>query len=210
MILWTLNVGLGATGPHPGDETIRRRLDDILARPEFRPAERGTAALFSFITDFFRWLGNLGDTSPGLFWLMLLVCVALLVVLLGHIGWTVKRVFFTDARLAQHTDADARRVRQSQDYWQEGQRLAAALDFTEAIRFLFLSVVYRFDESGRVDFPYAFTNREYLALFADRPVLHDSLKTFVDLLDDCWYGLRPAERRQYEACLALYNTLIAG
>ena len=51
------------------------------------------------------------------------------------------------------------------------------------------------------------TNREYLALFAERPRVNADLKVFVDTLDDHWYGQRPTDQAQYVQCLALYETL---
>ena len=47
-------------------------------------------------------------------------------------------------------------------YREEAARRAEAGDYTEAVRFLFLSLVYRFDERGRVSLHKDCTNREYL------------------------------------------------
>src|SRR5439155_22300924 len=103
--------------------------------------------------------------------------------------------------------AEAKRGRLSLAYHEEARRRARQREFTEAIRFLFLSLVYRFDESGRIGFQRAATNREYLALFAERPRVQAELKVFVDTLDDHWYGQQPTNERQYESCLALYEQL---
>jgi hypothetical protein len=104
--------------------------------------------------------------------------------------------------------ASAERARLSQACRQEACDRAAAGDFTEAIRFLFLSLVYRFDEEGRVLFQQAYTNREYPGLFDDRPQVNQDLRVFVDVLDANWYGQQPTDRRRYEECLALYDRLL--
>ena len=70
--------------------------------------------------------------------------------------------------------------------------------------------MYRFDELGRVNFERAYTNREYLGLFADRPAAYGQLKVFVDTLDEHWYGQQPSGQPQYEECLALYQGLAKG
>ena len=146
--------------------------------------------------------------DPFFFWLLLVGCCLLLALLLGHIAWTVKRtVFFRRQWSEKSSAADEHRGQLSLSYRQEALRRAAEGNFTEAIRCLFLSLIYRFDESGRVNYQQAYTNREYLALFADRPPVHRPLKVFVDMLDDYWYGQRPTERGQYEECLALYQGL---
>jgi hypothetical protein len=136
---------------------------------------------------------------------LLVSLVLLLALLVGHIAWTVRRMFSAGARAA--ANEEEKRARLSRTYWEEAQRQAAQGEYTEAIRYLFLSLVYRFDERGRVSFQKAYTNREYLTLFADRPPVHADLKVFVDTLDDYWYGQRPTGSQQYEACRALYDHL---
>jgi hypothetical protein len=204
--------GLLLGAPQPSDDEVRRKLGEVLSRPEFSGGsqENWLLRLGKWLGDIFHWLGGLYDTNPVLYWVLLVGSLVLLILLLTHIGWTVRRVLFTTVRLPGADSGEHQRSQLSRTYWEEARRRAADMDFTEAIRFLFLSLVYRFDESGRVNFQQAYTNREYLALFADRPVVHDQLKVFVDTLDDYWYGLRSTDRRQYEECLALYEGLTSA
>jgi hypothetical protein len=204
--------GVRAVAPQPSEDEIRRQLDDIFSRPEFSGHGRETwlMQIAKWLGELLQWLGGLHEKAPVLYWVLLVGCLVALVLLLTHIGWTVRRVLFTGARLLEADEPERQRSRLSRTYWEEANRAAAAMDFTEAIRFLFLSLVYRFDESGRVNFQQAYTNREYLALFADRPPVHDPLKVFVDTLDDYWYGLRATDRRQYEECLALFEGLTSA
>jgi hypothetical protein len=201
--------GLRAVAPQPSEDEIRRQLDEVFSRPEFSGHGRETwlMRLGKWLGDILQWLSGLHETAPVLYWALLVGCLVALGLLLTHIGWTVRRVLFTTARLPGSDAPESQRGQLSRTYWEEARRRAAQMDFTEAIRFLFLSLVYRFDESGRVNFQQAYTNREYLALFADRPPVHDQLKVFVDTLDDYWYGLRPTDRRHYEECLAIYEGL---
>src|SRR5438876_755292 len=67
---------------------------------------------------------------------------------------------------------------------------------------------YRLDEEGRVLFQRGCTNREYLALFTDRPEVGRDLRVFVDTLDANWYGQRATDERRYAECLALYEGLL--
>lgn len=198
-----------AAVPQPTEEEVRRRLAEVLARPEFSPQGRNTLfeRVLRLVFEFLRSLGGLHDSAPVLYWLLLVGCLVLLALLVAHIAWTVRRVLFTSARPGGGAAAGEQRGRLSLAFRDEARRLAEQADYTEAIRCLFLALVYRFDESGRVNFQQAYTNREYLALFADRPTLQQGLKVFVDTLDDYWYGQRPTERFQYESCLALYDSL---
>lgn len=192
--------------PEPSEATIRQKLVEILARPEFSPDPRQDW-LGALVQGFFAWLAGLHESNVVLFWLILVGCVVLLLILVGHVGWTVSRVFSAGGQRPDPETAEAKRQRLSLAHWEEALRRAQQREFTEAIRFLFLSLVYRFDESGRVGFQQAATNREYLASLADRPRVQADLKVFVDTLDDHWYGQHPTEERQYQSCLALYEHL---
>jgi hypothetical protein len=200
---WLLPGRVAAAPPHPGDAEIQDHLAKILARPEFAHEPR-ESWLGRMLASFFRWLGGLHQTAPFLYWVLLLGCLGLLALLVGHILWTVWRVLFVGPAPAKGDETRARQERFSQAYREEARRCAERGDFTEAIRFLFLALVFRFDESGRVLFQRAFTNREYLALFAERPQVRAQLEVFVDTLDDHWYGQRPTNQGRYEECLSLF------
>ncbi len=201
-------VGLVAVAS-PGADAIRHQLEDILSRSEFHPERQYSFwnKLLDYFGEFLKWLNGLQNTAPLLFWLLIISLIAILVLLLAHMTWTIAKVLGLGDRPARPDDLQEKRVRLSATYRQEAARRAEQGDFTEAIRFLFLSLVYRFDEAGRVSFQKAYTNREYLTLFHDRPAVQHDLKVFVDTLDDHWYGQRPTDRERYDNCLALYESL---
>jgi hypothetical protein len=196
-----------AAADAPTDDDIRHKLHDIMARPEFSIKPRNNLLLrfLEAVGDVLGWLHGLREENPALYWSLVTACVILLLLVAAHVTWTMRRVLFAPRGLGDAAAAEEKRQRLSQACWEKAGRRAAARDFTEAIRFLFLALVYRFDESGRVLFQQAATNREYLALFADRPQLQAQLKVFVDTLDEYWYGQHPSNERQYQECLALYG-----
>ncbi|HLJ95994.1 MAG TPA: DUF4129 domain-containing protein [Gemmataceae bacterium] len=197
-----------AAGLQPTEPEIRRRLKEVLARPEFSQHEKTLSEMLAEqLARLFAWLGALRNANPILFWLLLVGCLLLLLLLGIHIGWSIRRMLAGGTSLQEAAVAQEKRRRQSLAYWEEAQRRAAERDFTEAIRFLFLSLVYAYDENGRVGFQNAYTNREYLSLFADRPEVRSELAVFVDTLDDHWYGQRPTDEARYQECLALYQSL---
>lgn len=197
-----------ATVPQPTGEEIRDKLADIFARPEFSPQPDSLlSALVELLVAFFVWLGELHATAPVLFWVLLIGCIVLLLLLAAHITWTVRRVLFAGGRAASAAKGREERRRLSQSYFEEARLKAGKAEYTEAIRFLFLALVYRLDETGRVNFQQAYTNREYLGLFEDNPPLQGNLRVFVDILDDHWYGQQPTDLQHYQGCLALYETI---
>lgn len=200
---------LVGAAPEPSDGQIHGKVTEIFKRPEFRtePTFDIPHWLAERFARFFRWLGELHETNQALYWFLVITCILLLSLLLAHIVWNVRRAFYLTAEGSKEGEHAAERVRMSGSCREEALRRAAAGDYTEAIRYLFLSLVYAFDEKGRVSFQQAYTNREYLALFHDRPQVHDELKEFVDTLDQHWYGQHPTDQRRYENCLALYESL---
>ena len=202
---------LAAAPPAPPPEQIRRQLSEVLARPEFSPPKSFSIWrwLGEVLAKFFRWLGTLWTTNPPLFWIILIGCIALLILMIGLIVFQVRTALGGGRRGAKGWAAAGERVRRSRACRDEALQRAAAGEYTEAIRYLFLSLVYRFDESGRVSFQKAYTNREYLSLLDARLPVREQLRVFVDTLDDHWYGQRPSDRPQYERCLEIYEQLAA-
>src|SRR5215831_4625874 len=206
LLLWP--GGNLAAAPHPERGTVRRQLDEILSQREFRGPSRGEPPwLERQLRAFVAWLGSLYDAAPFLFWLLLVSCVVFLASTLFVASRKIRRLFFLDKGRRKRDADTARREELSRTYREEARLRAGRGDFTEAIRYLFLSLVFRFDESGRVLFPRAYTNREYLRLFDDRPDVGPGLRVFVDTLDDHWYGQRPADEGLYRHCLEAYEGL---
>ena len=192
-----------------GLQPIRRQLSEVLSRPEFSPDESLTwwGWLGDLIVRFFRWLGTLYTVNPALFWVLVVGLTGLLVLMIALIVLQVRSAFALGGRRRKDDESVAERARRSRTYRAEADRAAEAGDYTEAVRYLFLSLVYRLDESGRVSFQTAYTNREYLALLDGRLAARDRMRVFVDTLDDDWYGQHATGRPRYEQCLTLYEQL---
>jgi hypothetical protein len=159
---------------------------------------------------FVRWLGGLRAAMPLLFWSLLVSSALVLIALFVWALLSVSRSFTVGGRFGSRREAEEQarqRLRLSATYRDEARRAAERGEYTEAIRFLFLSLLYRFDESGQVGLPKARTNREYLALLDNQRPVQEQLRVFVDTLDEDWYGQHPSPREQYERCQALYGRL---
>jgi len=212
-LLWPIAVAawallpIPATTAEPDRAAIQREVEQVYARPEFNPSKQADWSwLLKWIAAFFQWLGSLYDKNPVLFWLLFLGCVLLLVLIVGGITWTVRRAMFMNLRLKDPAGPNTEeRLHLSSRYRSEADVRARAGEFTEAVRLLFLSLVYAFEESGQFLFKNSLTNREYLGIFASRPVVERNLRVFVDLLDANWYGQHPTRAEQFQDCLELYD-----
>jgi hypothetical protein len=201
--------GAGAQ-PAPAPDTVRAKRTEVFSRPEFQPGDSEGGWLLRQLRAFFRWLGGLHDGSPVLFWVILIGCLVALVALFALMAYQVRTVFAGGSERRGPGDGSAQRIRLSAAHRERAAHCAAAGDYTEAVRFLFLSLVYRLDERGRISFHKEYTNREYLELVGDRLHVLSALRVLVDTLDDHWYAQRPCGRERYEECLAVYDRLVAA
>lgn len=199
-----------AAVPTPPADAVRETRAEVFNRPEFKSGAVKDNWLLRILRDFFGWLNSLYDTARWLFWLLLISCLVLLALIVFHIVYSVRKAFGSNRTRDDKSGGHAARILLSTGYRQEADRRAAAGDYTEAVRFLFLSLVCRFDEQGRVSLHKAYTNREYLRLLGDQTPARAALRVLVDTLDDHWYGQRVCERQQYEECLAIYERLLAA
>lgn len=204
-------IGAGVNRPAlaASPEEIRRAVEEVFQRPEF--TQRTDSLFLTLIRklgEFFTWLGTLYGAQPVLFWIFLLGSIVLLVAMIALIVYQIRRAFGGQPANRRRHSCDANeRLRRSIDFRRRAADCAERGEYTEAVRSLFLSLVYRFDESGRVGFRKAYTNREYLSLVGDRIETRDRLRFFVDAIDDHWYAQQPSERELYERCLAHYERL---
>jgi hypothetical protein len=191
----------------PDSESIHRTTERVYARPEFNTAHDDSWAwLVRWLHQFLHWLGSLHATSPALYWIILGGCVLVLALILAHLIVTVVGAVRYGKEPGEFAHSEARR-RLSTRHKADAEANAAAGRYTEAVRSLFLSLVYAFDEAGRLSFRPSLTNREYLRYFDDRPLLGRDLGVFVDILDANWYGRQDTAAEQYSHCAALYDQI---
>jgi Domain of unknown function (DUF4129) len=197
--------GLLATTPDA--DTIRRKTAEVFARPEFNP-DNSWLDFGKWLQNFFRWLANLGVTAPFVYWAMLIGCVLLFALLLVLTVRSLMRSA-TYGAVGKDGVSRAERLRRSAAHFSQAGECSKLGDYTEAIRHLFLALVFRFDEAGRVVLRPGATNREYLILLDERLPERRELSSFVDFLDEFWYAQRPTDRLQYERSLSVYQRLVS-
>ena len=196
--------------PSPSPTTIEQKTEEVFNRPEFKDSPSGSKLsdywLFRQIINFFEWLSHLFAIAPFISWMITGIIVLLLIALIVFIASQIRGAFVEGSQGRKSSTRDDR-IRLSGTYRDEAKRFADAGDYTEAIRHLFLSLIYRFDERGRVSLHKEYTNREYLEFMNEKQVVRDALQVLVDILDEHWYGLRACRQEQYEECLAVYERL---
>ena len=70
---------------------------------------------------------------------------------------------------------------------------AAASDFRNALRFLYLSAILHLQERGVLPYDKSLTNREYLRQAQVDTDLHTALGPAITVFDEVWYGHKPCD-----------------
>ena len=73
----------------------------------------------------------------------------------------------------------------------QSEAAAASHNFRDALRFLYLSAVFRLQEKGMLTYDKSLTNLEYLHTLQTHAELQDALRPAIQVFDDVWYGYKP-------------------
>jgi len=193
----------------PTAQQVQEAVARVYARPEFQEQHRRTwgdwvwsrvAKAIHWIGEHLRWMRELEDTNPVLWWIIVLGLVALLVALVGHIIWTALRV----ARMGEDLDApsagkDARqKPRTATDWEAEAARLAAAGRLREAAAALYQALLLRLDALGAVRFDSSKTPGDYRREARKHPQAASVLGGFLRLFEPVAFGGRELDAEGWE------------
>jgi hypothetical protein len=217
---------LGASSAHAAD--ARAKLDEILARAEFRkPGENPVAKflrdvrrrVFDFLNDLVQRLfggGGGGSFATGmrvvivaagsLALLLLVRAIAIAVARRGKGGAREKAGKRKKTRTVLGEELDESTT--AADIAAAARALAGRGDYRGAIRKLFVALIYGLDERGLVRLRSEATNREYLALVRRLGELYPVMASMTDVFERVWYGEEPVGRAEYDAFESMYTRAV--
>ena len=185
-----------------GDDTARRldKLREVLARRAFQDPP-------SLWERLYRWFVNMlpePSSNPAVSLVVRLAGVVVMfggaAVLLALVGrWLVGlwRSMVREAELRRSGDSfvppSALAARR------QAVALAAAGDYREAVRQLYLAALLRLEEAGLFAFDRSLTNLEVLGRLAAQPALVAQLVPIVATYDDVWYGVHEPDASTFAA-----------
>jgi len=211
--LSALESALAAPSAQPAAPDARQlnRLDDILRNPPFTQpdtlwsiigrwlAQTPLGAVWQSFVRFLQGLANgsgtpIGNVLPYVAGLVVAAIAVYVVLQLRHpFVPHVRDIAGDDALLgggAVRVDAAGARVRAA--------ALAAAGEYREAARYVFLGTLLSLDEAGRLRIDEATGNRDVLRQARAMPRLAEALAPVVRLFDLFWFGHAPVTRDEYE------------
>jgi len=204
-----------ADGAVPTEAELRRTLDRILSRPEFEIdsapessdlSMRVLHQIINWILAPFRWLFDLTEGMPDIVrWLISSGLFALLLLLAGHIGWTLYRAM--GGRGGLRSDASRlrghERVLRPEEYESAAARAAEQGEIMEAVRLLFRACLSRLELHERRSFRRGTTNREHLKRYRHTQFF-TPMEKLVVTIERKWYGSEPCVADDLVACQAAH------
>jgi len=220
--LYAIDVHLDAleTAPEHATAEERAKLEEILARREFRAPEQN--AIAKYVADLRRRIGQMleelltrlfgngGAESIGTVLRVVIVAGGLLalIMLVRAVTQAVLRRKTDGPRPSKKRTVLGEEVDESAtaaELAAAARALAASGDFRGAVRKLFVALIYQLDERGLVRLRAESTNREYLALVRGLEPLHPVMATMTDVFERVWYGSTEIDRSGYESFETLHR-----
>lgn len=180
--------GPGDLGPpSEGAAEARRRAEDILARPEFRPEPRSLVErLLDTIGELFdKILGGVGGGNEIVAW----AAVAVVATLLGFVLWKAVRALQTDPGVTAGGVAVDGRRRPAADWRAEASAHEAAGRWRDALRCTWRATVAELAARGLVEEVPGRTTGEYRAgVGRSVPAAAPAFAEATRLFEDAWYA----------------------
>lgn len=198
-------------------DSIRRAVQEVFARPEFRwlPRPRPWAWLVDLWHALERWLGGLDLAHPVLYQTIMWAAVVGLVALLVHIGYTAVRVWrATVAPAAAPGAAPARAADPAAEHRARARALAAQGRYAEALGHLFVVALLELERAHAVAVHPSKTPAEYVREVRLDAAGRETFAALVETLYRHLFGGRPCDaegvRRFGDAAEGLVRHVVAG
>lgn len=179
---------------------MRRALEDVFARPEYRWVEARSPLqwlgdLWYRLVD---WWAALERAHPLEFKLLLGVLIAALVALLAHIGWVLWRITRPTARTPATAGAPAAlRLEDGRAHRARADALAGEGRYAEALGHRFAALLLELERRRALTFHASKTPAEYVREARLDPSGRDSLAELVGRLYRHLFGAVPCDAAAY-------------
>lgn len=144
-------------------DSLRAVLDTVFQAEAYQWVERPhpLAFLGRWWRALLQWLAQLEQSQPELFWALFWVMIAVLVLIFVHAGWVMFRTLRHATAPPSGKAGTAAEARGAAWYRREGERLAMAGRFAEAMQADFVALVLELDARRVVRFHPSKTPNEY-------------------------------------------------
>lgn len=214
-----------AYSPENYDE-VKKKLEKILNSAEFSEKNK-TKSIFERLQDklidFFKSLWerlNVGtklkgvfsnaEISPEALLVLKIFAILLLVTVVVLIIYFVVRIFKRSRKVRQEEDALLLDILKDYDeVYQKAIEYYNNGDYTQGMRFLYISLLIRFNELNIIRINKAKTNKQYLLEIKDnKPEIYEDMARFTQAFNRHWYGRKNTDKATFVDWNDVYNTMM--
>lgn len=138
--------------------------------------------------------------------LVIVIGVACLAAVL-FLTFTKMRLLKAQAQLAKRGAVSLEEMLDSKGWHERATTMAQQKNFGEACRALYLSIIYRLDESKILAFAPTRSNYEYWYALSGKEGLQRGFRRLSDMVELMWFGDHDATIEDFEYCQRLFTTL---
>ena len=195
-------------------DAAQKRLEAILARPEYASAAKGPNALQRLIRDFIEWLKKIlpqprsaqrGSGEWFIFVIKVLVGIAAVALAYFLLKLLVGR-FKRSKRIKPPKKKEPRIVlgerlepeQTATDLLSEAEALARSGDLRAAIRKAYIALLVELGDRKIISLAQHKTNRDYLNALRSLPPLHSRMRGLTDSFERHWYGFVEANQSDWQ------------
>ena len=195
-------------------DAARKRLETILARPEYASEVKGPNALTRLLRDFIEWLKKfLPQPRPAQqgsgAWLEVVAKIAVAlaaVALIVFLGRLLLGRFKRSKRIKAPKKKEPRIVlgerlepeQSATDLLSEAEALARNGDLRAAIRKAYIALLVELGDRKIISLAQHKTNRDYLNALRGLPPLHSRMSGLTDSFERHWYGFAEASQSDWQ------------
>lgn len=191
-------------------EEIRETLEEILSASDYDYLREETSILKKYAEELSRiveeFFAGLSEAHPTLYWLIVTLLLAILILLIWHISYTFRTALKEKARplpwgITESGSPSSRALRRrAEDAAAQGRHL-------EAVRLLLRAAVRLAEERLDCGSLKGRTNREVLGMASSLEGMRAPFMELIQTVEGIWYGRRFAGPDDYELCRRLSNEL---
>jgi hypothetical protein len=195
-------------------DAAKKRLENILARPEYASAVKGPNALTRLWRDFIEWLKKFlpqpRTAQPGSgAWLEAIVKIFVGVAALALAVFLVRLLIgrFKRTRKIKAPKKKQPRIvlgerlepeQTATDLLSEAEALARSGDLRAAIRKAYIALLVELGDRKIISLAQHKTNRDYLNSLRTLPPLHSRMRGLTDSFERHWYGFAEASQNDWQ------------
>jgi hypothetical protein len=201
----------------------KRKIAEILRRPEFQPPEAATESLFQrWVREFTEWLARvfprapiLPDTPSGAGTVKYGLMIVLFLFIIGIIGYLMYKFapmlsYRREGRRERREDKVILGERVSgelsaRDLFSEAEALAQQGNLRGAIRKGYISLLCDLSDRKLLRLARHKTNKDYLKDVKGHPSLFEKMNGLTNSFERNWYGLRSVDRADWEEFRFTYD-----